>query len=196
MVEAQTYYYLPPNMQQATRAMMFVDGENLAIRYGEMLGQKVPESHVTYLPDVFVWSHHANISEHVACEVVRRHYYTAVQGDDVKIESVEEQLKALGIEAPRVFKKPKGRRSKRVDISLATDMLSHAHRKNYDLAILVGGDEDYVPLIDAVAAEGRRVVVWALESGLSPALARRADHLFDLGQILFNDPNHVARRWP
>lgn len=176
--------------------MMFVDGENLTIRYGEMLGSATPPSHVTYVPDILVWACEANAAKHVACEILRRYYYTAVQGDDLKIEQVEEQLKTLGIEAPRVFKKPKGRRAKRVDISLATDMLSHAQRNNYDLAILVGGDEDYVPLIQAVMAEGRRVVVWALESGLSPALARAADHLFDVGQILFGDPREISIRWP
>jgi uncharacterized LabA/DUF88 family protein len=176
--------------------MMFVDGENLAIRYGEMLGTDTLQPHVQYLKNVFVWSHHANADNHIACEIIRRYYYTAVQGDEHEIEAVEEKLKALGIQAPRVFKKARGRPSKRVDISLAADMLSHAHRKNFDLAILVGGDEDYVPLIHAVMAEGRRVVVWSLESGLSPALARAADHLFDIGQILLNPTQHVAQRWP
>jgi uncharacterized LabA/DUF88 family protein len=196
VIRPENYYYLPPNIHAGTRAMMFIDGENLAIRYGEMLGTAIPQTHVSYLPDVYVWTHHANAAKHVGCEVVRRYYYTAVQGDKLKIEEVEEQLKLLGIEAPRVFKKPKGRHAKRVDISLATDMLSHAHRRNFDLAILVGGDEDYVPLIQAVMAEGRRVVVWALESGLSPALARTADHLFDIGQILFNDAQYASIRWP
>src|SRR4051812_16288058 len=195
MSPQEKYYYLPPNVHSGTRAMMFIDGENLAIRYGETLGAQQPRGHVKYLRDVYVWSQYANASKHVACEVVRRYYYTSIQGDEPKIEEVEEQLKALGIEAPRVFKKQKGKRSKRVDISLATDMLSHAHRKNYDLAILVGGDEDYVPLIHAVAREGARVVVWALESGLSPALARAADHLFDIGQILFGESNDVSIRW-
>jgi|GEM_PF-1226410 len=185
MPKPHTYYYLPPNIHGGSKAMMFVDGENLAIRYGEMLGASKPPFHVSFVPNVFVWSTFANAADHTACEIVRRYYYTAVQGDEHKVEDIEEQLKNLGIEAPRVFKKTRGRRAKRVDISLATDMLSHAHRKNYDLAILVGGDEDYLPLLQAVAAEGRRIVLWALESGLSPALARAADHLFDIGHILF-----------
>jgi hypothetical protein len=196
MVAPQNYYYLPENVHAGTKAMMFIDGENLAIRYGEMLGSANPQPHVAYLPDVFVWSRHANAGKHVACEIIRRYYYTAAQGDELKIEAVEEQLKSLGIEAPRVFKKQKNRRSKRVDISLATDMLSHAHRGNYDLAILVGGDEDYVPLIQAVMAEGRRVIVWALPSGLSPTLARAADHLFNIGHILLGEPRDVSVRWP
>jgi uncharacterized LabA/DUF88 family protein len=175
---------------------MFIDGENLAIRYGEMLGASKPPLHVSYLPNVFVWSTFANVTEHAACEVVRRYCYTSAQGDMDKIEVIEEQLKELGIEAPRVFKKTRGRRAKRVDISLATDMLSHAHRKNYDLAILVGGDEDYLPLLQAVASEGCRIVLWALTSGLSPALARAADHVYDLANILLVDAESVGQGSP
>ncbi len=175
---------------------MFVDGENLTMRFAEMLGTKQQPPHVAFLKDVFVWSRLANAGEHVACEIVRRYYYTAVQGDEQKIDEVEEQLKALGIEAPRVFKKMKGRHAKRVDISLSTDMLSHAHRKNYDLAILVTGDEDYVPLMQAVAAEGRRIVLWTLTSGLSPALTRAADHVYDIGQILLQSERAILENTP
>jgi uncharacterized LabA/DUF88 family protein len=104
-------------------------------------------------------------------------------------------LKELGIQAPRLFHKPKGKRAKRVDIQLATDMLTHAHRKNYDLAILVAGDEDYVPLVEAVQYEGKRVVVWFLPDGLSPALHRASDHAFDIGAIFFGDVGTMHLRF-
>jgi len=176
--------------------MMFVDGENLAFRYAELVAGGRPRvAHVKFEKEIFVWSKFANIRHHRQCEVIRRHYYTSVQGDAPKLEEVEDALKELGVEAPRVFKKQKGRRSKRVDLSLASDMLSHAHRKNFDLAVLVGGDDDYVPLVDAVMAEGRRVVLWALDSGLSEALVRRCDHAFDLGSILFADGPEVTVRF-
>ena len=69
--------------------------------------------------------------------------------------------------------------------SLATDILVHAARKNYDIVVLVAGDEDYVPLVDAVKGEGRRVFLWFLEDGLSPVLKRSADYYSDIGQVLF-----------
>jgi uncharacterized protein (TIGR00288 family) len=74
-----------------------------------------------------------------------------------------------------------------VDITLATEMLGHAHRKNYDIAVLVAGDEDYVPLAEAVKREGRQVVLWFVKDGLSPALQGAADHFWDLGELLFRD---------
>ena len=112
--------------------------------------------------------------------VIRHYYYTSAVGSTEVRDKIHDQLASLHIEAPRVFPKRKGKRSKRVDISLSVDMLSHAHRKNYDLAVLVAGDEDYVPLVEAVEAEGRRVVLWFFENGLSVSLRRAVDHFFDL----------------
>jgi uncharacterized LabA/DUF88 family protein len=63
-------------------------------------------------------------------------------------------------------------------------MLLHAARKNYEVAILIAGDEDYVPLVEAVKSEGRRVYVWAVSNGLSPALRRAADHFNLLDELL------------
>lgn len=171
---------VPPQLGRA-RAMVFVDGENLTARYQEMLGDRLPYSHVTHERDVFVWSSLLNMLQHRTCEFVRRHSYTAVQGDDARRDAVVTALSAVGIEAPRVFPKTRGRGSKRVDVSLTVDMLTHAHRRNYDVAFLVAGDGDYVPLVDAVAAEGRVVCLWFLESGLSPKLRDAADFYFDIG---------------
>jgi len=168
------------------RAMVFVDGENLALRYGNMLTAKGvnPPSHVSYEPNIFVWSTGLN-NVCLYGGVLRKYYYTSVQGDASFLTEIEEKLKSAGIETPRVFKKTKGRGSKRVDISLATDMLTHASRKNYDIAVLVAGDEDYVPLVEAVKAEGRRVFLWFLKDGLSAVLRRSADYYADIAEILF-----------
>jgi uncharacterized LabA/DUF88 family protein len=171
--------------------MMFVDGENLAIRYGAVLAGRQPQSHITYEPSVLVWSGHLQIPARIA-EVVRVYFYTCVAQDEVRRQVIEEQLKSLGVHAPRVFSKVKGKRSKRVDVSLATDMLTHAHRDNYDLAILIAGDEDYVPLVQAVMSEGKRVAVWFFKDGLSRALKIAADHYYDLDKILFESNNELA----
>lgn len=187
--------FFPRIVETSARAMVFVDGENLAVRYGAMLRSKAtdPPPHVSYEPDVLVWSSSFNkVCVHGG--VVRKHYYTSVSGDDRLLAEIQEKLKLVGIEAPRVFKKVKGRRSKRVDISLATDMLTHAFRKNYDIAVLVAGDEDYVPLVEAVMREGRRVLLWFVEDGLSPVLRRTADHYADIGEVLFAEKVSPALR--
>lgn len=180
----------PPTARAGAKVMVFVDGENLAIRFKNKLQElKIddPQPHVAFQPDVFVWSTHLNMLGFTT-ELIRKYYYTSIQGDTHTVEAIEERLKSIGIECPRVFKKPKGTRgSKRVDITLATDMLTHAFRKNFDIAILVAGDEDYVPLVEAVISEGRRVYLWFIENGLSPLLKRKADHYCDIGEVLFFD---------
>jgi hypothetical protein len=170
------------------RAMLFVDGENLAIRYGNLLRQRAvePRPHVVHVPNVIVWS--PRLSDRgPSVAVIRRYYYTSLLGDVPALAQMENTLKDVGIEAPRVFKKDKSKGSKRVDISLATDMLLHATRKHYDVAVLVAGDEDYVPLVRAVQGEGARVHVWFVPDGLSPALQHVADSYLDLDEFLFRD---------
>lgn len=166
--------------------MIFVDGENLSIRYGSVLSDGAPKAHVSYKKDVYVWSDVLNNGLEFY-EVVRRYYYTSALGDENALLTHEEELRTAGFEAPRVFKKAKGRSSKRVDVSLVTDLLLHSFRDNYDVAILVSGDEDFVPAIQTVAAEGKVVVLWAMADGLSPALKRSADFFFDLSDVLLVD---------
>jgi uncharacterized LabA/DUF88 family protein len=176
---------LIPYTCDLARAMIFVDGENLAIRYGNMLKQqKRARPDIVYAPNVFVWSKSLNPKQNTPA-VMRKYYYTAVQGDHPTINDIEKQLKNVGIETPRVYKKNRDKGSKQVDITLATDMLLHATRKHYDVAVLVAGDEDYVPLVKAVQGEGARVVVWFISNGISPALYMAADFYVNLDEFLF-----------
>jgi hypothetical protein len=170
------------------RAMIFVDGENLSIRFGAALktNKFIPHPDVVHRPDVYVWNRHLSGRVVVGGGIIRSHYYTAVQGDHPTVEEVTFDLRAAGIAAPRVFKKVRGMRSKRVDITLATEMLMHAARRHFDIGILVTGDEDYVPLIEAVKAEGLGVHVWSLPDGLSPQLVHAADLHVDLGPYLLS----------
>lgn len=63
-------------------------------------------------------------------------------------------------------------------------MLIHATRKNYEIAVLIAGDEDYVPLVEAIKSEGQRVFVWFVSNGLSPSLKRSADFFQSLDEVL------------
>ena len=48
---------------------------------------------------------------------------------------------------------------KGVDVQLATDLLTHSYKNNYDTAILVAGDNDYVGALQAVKDNGKHVEV-------------------------------------
>lgn len=164
--------------------MLFVDGENLAMRVQSLAKSRGVSliQDVVHERDVFVWRQAlGNVRQHTG--IIRRHYYTSMQGDAPKLLDAEKRLKSAGIEAPHVFPKKSGR-SKRVDITLATDMLLHACRKHFDIAILVAGDEDYVPLVQAVQREGALVYVWFVPDGLSDHLAHAADRYSDISEFL------------
>ena len=181
--------YLFPTPHTDVKTMVFVDGENLAIRYGDELKRqgKLPIPQMRYMENVYVWSQRFHNLLVQQCKPIRTYYYTSVQGDSVKIDTVIDDLRAMKVEHPSVFQKKKGSGSKQVDISLATDMLVHASHRNYETAVLVAGDEDYVPLVRAVENEGRRVVVWFLDNGLSPKLKQAADFYADLSEFLFTE---------
>jgi uncharacterized LabA/DUF88 family protein len=48
---------------------------------------------------------------------------------------------------------------KGVDVQLATDLITHSFKNNYDVAILVAGDNDFVGAIQAVKDNGKNVEV-------------------------------------
>ncbi len=79
-----------------------------------------------------------------------------VSGANPDHASVREKLWALGFD-PKVFKKAsKSDKTKALDIALCTDILSHAFLDNYDVALLIAGDQDYVPLVDELPTRKER----------------------------------------
>jgi uncharacterized LabA/DUF88 family protein len=150
---------------EVARWMLFIDGENFAIRAQEIARDQGVELHPTesFERDVFIWPRSQFPIEVLgnppfAHAPIRSYYYTATTGDEDHRRQIERNLWALGFN-PVVFKKQKGRRSKGVDIALTTDLLSHAFAGNYDLAVLITGDADYLPAIEAVKRLGKIIYV-------------------------------------
>ena len=77
---------------------------------------------------------------------------------------------------------------KGIDIRIATDMLVHAFRANYDVAILVSGDNDFVDALQAVKDLGKHVEV-ALFGGNASSQQLRgvADRVICIDQALLGD---------
>jgi uncharacterized LabA/DUF88 family protein len=118
---------------------------------------------------------------------IRAHYYTSLRGDDAGITATAEALRRLGFH-PSVFKRTSDGRSKGVDITLARDFLSHAFLGNYDVALLMTSDGDFLPLVEEAQRHGRIVVVASFADGVSPHLRLGADAFVDFSRIF-------ARSW-
>ena len=184
--------FLYDGAENHQRLMVFVDGENLSIRFKNLAKEIDLPPGTRYKEDLYVWSNQLNNACTKNFNVIRKYYYTSLKGDELKIDQTFRELKEMKIEAPRIFKKTKDNRSKQVDISLATDMLLHASRKNYDVALLVAGDEDYIPLVQAVQSEGCKVNCWFVKEGISDKLIKACDFYYDITNILLSKDIRIS----
>lgn len=173
--------------------MLFVDGENFTMRAQDVAQRKsltLIEGDY-YKKDVFVWfpEHRAtlNFTEISSTPIqlqkhaIRAHYYTSLVGDDTALMAVRQTLWERGFH-PEVFKRTKGQvKAKGVDIALSKDFLSHAFLNNYEVAVLIAGDGDYVPLINEVKRLGK--VIYPLsfsQSGLNSELKLSSDKFYEM----------------
>ncbi len=179
------------------RWMLFVDGENFTLqaqKLAEREACKLEEGRF-FLRNVFVWlpDTHARRLPEILHEPlqetgVRAYYYTSLQGDDQRIGTAREALWRLGFD-PKVFRKPSGTRAKGVDISLTLDVVNHAHYDHYDVAVLIAGDGDYLPLVDQVKRLGKGVVISFFEGeglGLNPDLLLACDTFVPLDELFLH----------
>jgi uncharacterized LabA/DUF88 family protein len=67
------------------------------------------------------------------------------------------------------------RRQKEVDVLLAVDMLTHGFHKNMTRAVLVSGDLDFRPVVEALLRLGVYVEVWYEKTSASEELYLAAD---------------------
>lgn len=180
------------------RAMIFVDGENLAIRYQSMIDEEyTPVSDLIHIPDAYVW--HSQISNFRAWNLIRVVYYTSIVGDDKKIFEMSKELSKIKFEfmrptklfdygyiVPVVFKKPsKIQKTASVDINITIDILRHTYSDSIDEVLLLTGDGDYIPLIQEVMRQGKIVYVGAFSNGLHKLIPNTADEFIDLDKIFF-----------
>src|SRR6266852_7669972 len=69
----------------------------------------------------------------------------------------------------------KRRRQKEVDILLATDMLTHGFNGSMGNAVLLSGDLDFRPIVEALVRHGVFVEVWYHRSSVAQDLPGAAD---------------------
>ncbi len=76
---------------------------------------------------------------------------------------------------------------KGVDVRLATDMLVHAARNNYDTAILVSGDADFADMVQAVKDWGKNVKIVLFGRDGSRVLRDVADRIIEVDPSFLDD---------
>jgi uncharacterized LabA/DUF88 family protein len=177
--------------------MLFVDGENFTKRGQDVMKDagEGPVAGPSWRRDVFLWLPRRSATEPIfapwhgsggAEMATRAYYYTSTPSGEPEWTDTRLALRAKGFE-PRLFPRRSGR-SKAVDIALTTDVLTLGGEHRYDVAVIVAGDGDYVPLVEAVKRLGHHVVLaFFASSGLSADLRIAADEFYDLGPTLVDD---------
>jgi uncharacterized LabA/DUF88 family protein len=74
---------------------------------------------------------------------------------------------------------------KGVDVMLAVDLVTRAYRDQYDTAIIVSGDADFFPALQAAKDVGKHVEVAAFDTNISSEAARVADVHIKLTKTFF-----------
>lgn len=181
------------------KSVLFVDGENLTLRYQQMKkdGHR-PLASVIHRNDIFLWVH--AITGRIEPGLYRANYYTSVVGDEPSIESVKKEIASTTISVrhtnyhegsefqlnPCVYKKDsRSQKTRLVDINIVIDVMRYCYTDAVDRIYLFSGDGDYLDLIRDIMKTGKQVCLGALSSGLSPPLKYSVDKFIDLDRCFF-----------
>ena len=135
--------------------------------------------------------------------VKRATYFTSAVCDDSALHNLKVTLRRFDLESyivherrtladrrknaletKRLIEKPKG-----VDIALTVRMLEETQNQNFDVCHLYTSDADFLPLIQAVQARGKQVLVYGYKNGIATEspLMYEPDLFVDLEEMLRGD---------
>lgn len=192
----------------AENTLIFVDGENIYLRYKELLnaGRK-PYGDTVVINDCFVWNNRI-LQQDDLWKVKRISYYTSVIGDDDLVRKTKEQISSVTYEChvdyeyadderriisshtgqivPFVRKKSnKSRKESICDIAIAVDVMRSCYRHHAPNIWVFSGDGDFIKLFEEVVHSGKTAYAAAFSSGLHPDLRFAVDEFFLLDDLFF-----------
>lgn len=74
---------------------------------------------------------------------------------------------------------------KEVDVAMSVEMVKHALMNHYDTAIVVSGDRDFIPAIEAIQSFGKRVEVASFSASISEECKKASDVYYTLDDLPF-----------
>ena len=171
-----------PMTSSDERVMVFIDGSNLY----HVLTQSCGRHDLQF--DKFA------IKLANGRKLVRSYYYNIRQESDTNPNVGVEQQKFLEsmydtpyVEVRLGIWKQRGdiMVEKGVDVMLATDLVTNAYKDHYDTAIVVSGDADFYPALQAVKDVGKHIEVAAFDMNLSAESARVSDVVVKFNKTYF-----------
>ena len=184
-----------PVIPYSPRMMIFVDGTNFLVELSKELeiefrAEKPPIESLAIAHSMTEYF----FSKHEEVVRIRKYWFSSYQGDEEYHDQLAKELRSKNFE-PVLFKRRDGR-EKGVDIAIAKEMLVNSFNRNFDIGVLIAGDEDYIGLVNEVKRYG--TVIWGsfFSHGLSEKLQITFDRFFDIiefNQPYLNSPAHETR---
>jgi uncharacterized LabA/DUF88 family protein len=182
------------------RFMVFIDGTNFLSQIGRELeitfdAQKPPLSAFDIAAELIRRIQNGISSDNTILQQppVRSFWFGSYQGDeDYHIELIE-YLRLRRFE-PVLFK-ARNKKEKGVDIALTREMLLNAFQQNYEIGLVIAGDEDYLELINDVKRFGIQVYGSFFQGqGLSRELKLTFDYFRPMNDINNIDEFMASRK--
>jgi uncharacterized LabA/DUF88 family protein len=133
-------------------------------------------------------------------QLIRIYYYNAKVGQKQEPELYKQQQSFFaGVNAIPYMELRLGRLvytnwpsvppyEKGTDVQLATDMITHSYKNNYDVAVLIAGDNDFAGAVQAVKDNGKHVEVALFgKQGTSQQLRESADRVIPITARMLKD---------
>ncbi|MEA3294383.1 MAG: NYN domain-containing protein [Euryarchaeota archaeon] len=155
------------------RAMMFIDGAN--IFHGCRNFQK------NYKID------YVKVRQELTkdYDLIRAYFYEGIDPEDESKRSFHSALQKQGfhIESRHLLKRNGGFQEKGIDVMLTTELLTHAFKDNFDVAVIMSGDQDYIVALNEVKREGKKIVLASFKNSFSKDIQEIADEVIFIDDI-------------
>lgn len=165
----------------STDTYLFIDGEYLRRRFNDAMQR------------LFLCDGEINfLTVKNAAGAKRVFYYDCIDDEQKPSETKEDcekrvtaqeeafnkigELYGLHVRHGSVKGSGRKRRQKEVDVLLAVDMLTHGYDGNMGRAVLIAGDLDFRPVVEAVVRRGVMVEIWYEPTSGAPELPGAADY--------------------
>ena len=162
--------------------MIFIDGSNLfhaCQRKGIKMDFEKLKEVLTRDKNVINIYYYTGVTANITAE--QSSFFKKLKHLEYKLNTKTLKLRSDGIKV-----------EKGIDVLLAIDLLWYAFHNAYDTAILVSGDDDFVPAVNSVISLGRRVELWTFEDSLGKEIGNLVDK-----KILLDDfIQEISRREP
>ncbi len=175
------------------KVMSFIDGSNLLIELSRFLdvpfrAEKPPDMAITLCRDLI----YNTCGELGSTRAIRHSWFASIQGSGEGLKSYEGKLREAQL-TPVIFPKSKGR-EKRVDIALTTHLLVEAFSRNFDIGIVVTGDEDFISVVQEAKRYGAQIFGCFFDTSINPDLKREFDRFFPIGANMTSKTREEYRK--